>query len=173
MNAIQRRKDLSRLSYYRRKHGFSIGPEIGWVECIANMVRVRDGLVDSGGVQKEAKLLGLEKLDSGLVADVVKDISAKAWGKYPLYTTRMAGNKLEVTSVEREEAGILKIDAVDEPRKERQRRLDRERKAEKRAAEAAPKRLTKKAIADTLGISRPTLNKWIAEGKIDQEFISL
>jgi|GEM_PF-3059216 len=170
MNAAQRRSDLNRLLHYRRKNGFAFGPEIGWVEVIANLVRVLNGTVTTEVVHEEAKRLGLGKIDQHLVADVVADISARAWGKYKLFSPRLAGAKLQVTSVERDEAGIIKLDAVDETKEERRRRVDRERKAEKRAAEATlrtqskPKSEIMAELAKELGISVSTLYRRLKKG---------
>lgn len=168
MNAAQRRVDLDRLATYRRNHGESLGPEIGWIECIANFLRIRNGLVTIEAVHEEARKLRLSSLDPAVVAEVVAEVSARAF-RYNLYTPKRAGAKLALTAAEREAAGILKMDAINETKDERRRRFDRERKQEQRAAKAAQPRMTKKAMAEALGISRPTLDKWIKAGRADPE----
>lgn len=170
MSTFQRRVDLNRLLHYRRKHGIDIGPELGWIEVIANYVKVRDRTVTAEIVRKEAKSIGLPSLDRSLVDQAVEIISAQAWGSsFPLFKPRIAGIKLQVTSVERDAAEVLMIEAIDESAVQRRKRKERERRAVKRALEAAPKRPTKKALADALGVSRPTLDKWIEAGKVDPE----
>jgi hypothetical protein len=169
MNAQQRRNELDRLARLRRRTGADLGPESGWAEVIGNLLRVRHGQVTVEDVHAEVAWLGLPKLNAQLVEDAVGHIARAAWGRYQLYSPKLAGDKLRLTSAERHEAGIQKIEAIDESRTERRRRLDRERKAERRAAKAAPSKPTKKQLAEMLKISRPTLNAWIAAGKVNPD----
>ena len=169
MNALQRRNELDRLARYRARLGTGFGPASGWIEVIANYLRVRNGQVTADEVRTEALRLGLTKLDPGLISDAVEHIAHAAWGRYKLFTPKLAGDKLRLTMVERDAAEIQKIEAFDETRADRRRRADRARKREKRAAEAAllPQKLTKKALSEALGVSRPTLDRWIKSGKFD------
>lgn len=168
MNALQRRKDLDRLARYRVRTGAELGSESGWIEVVANYLRVRHGQVDAAAVRKEAAWLGLPALNAQLVDDAVAHIAHAAWGRYQLYSPKLAGDKLRVTKQERIEAKIEKLDAIDETRQERRRRVDRNRKAQQRAAKAAPQRINKSKVAAALGISRAELYRRLASGEVSE-----
>jgi predicted DNA-binding transcriptional regulator AlpA len=168
LNAIQRFHDLDRLVTHRKRHGPDLGPSVAWASVVANLCRVRDGQVTVSAVNDTVRRLGLPPLNGTIVAVAVREIAEKAWGRYALYTPEEAGTLLGVKMAERSAADILKLDAVDEPRPERKRRIDRENKQRYRAAEAASRPPTKAEIAKALGISRPTLDDWIRKGKVDR-----
>ena len=168
MNALQRRKDLHRLFRHRRRTGAELGPESAYIEVIANYLRVRYGQVTAQDVCKEARWLGLPELNRELVDDAVGHVARVAWGRYQLFTPKLAGDKLQVTKAEREAAEIEKLDAIDESREERRRRIDRDRKSRQRAAKAAPRKINKSKVAKALGISRAELYRRLASGEMSE-----
>lgn len=171
LSAVLRLSEINKLARVRLATSAPIGAESCWIECIANALKVRHGTISLEMIAAEAAGLRLGALTEGVVADVVEHFAKEAWGRYKLYPPRLVGNKLQLTADERERAGITRITAIDETPKQRRRRQDRARKADKRAAEAAlaaPK-VTKKKMAEGLGITRPTLDAWIAKGIVDPE----
>lgn len=169
MNARQRMRDLERLATYRRQHGPALGEPVAWAQVVANLVRVEHNTITADLVNERVQRLGLPALAPVIVAVAVREIGAKAWGQYKLYSAAEAGTLLAVTTIERAMAQIVKLDAIDEPAADRRRRLDRERKAEKRAAEAAlAPRKSKTLIAQLLGISRAELYRRLTAGEIDE-----
>jgi predicted DNA-binding transcriptional regulator AlpA len=171
MSAVQRRSELRNLARLRLRSGGPLGPESGWIECIANALRVRNGTVSAEDIAAEVHRLRLPSFNADLVESAVTFIAKAAWGRYELYPPNLAGDKLQLTAAERIEAGIVRIAAIDESIDERRRRRDREYRSRKRAAEAAlaPRKVTKRDMAQSLGISRPTLDAWIAKGIVDAE----
>lgn len=168
MNAHQRRTELQALAQYRHRNGLAMGSDAGWANAVGNMCRVLRGHLTVEMVLEEWGAYGVPALAQEVVEDAVKHLAGKAWGAPTLYAPAHVGSLLDLTSVERAEAGITKIDACDESKVERRRRTDRERKASKRAAQAAlaPKPETKKQMAARLGISRMQLDRWIKAGKV-------
>lgn len=168
MNAYQRRAELQRLAQYRKAGDYALGSDAAWANVIANLCRVLHGYVAEELVFAEISHYGIGPMSFEVVADAVKHHGTKAWGKPSLFSPAHVGSLLELTSVERAEAGIEKIDACDESSADRKRRMDRQRKALKRAAKAAlaPKPETKKQMADRLGISRTELYRRIKAGQL-------
>ncbi|MBN9347553.1 MAG: hypothetical protein J0I48_15385 [Devosia sp.] len=179
MNAVQRRKELDQLARLRRRNGTDMGPESGWIEVIANYLRVRNGQVSAKDVAAEAAWLGLPRFDAQLVDDAVSHIARAAWGRYRLYSPKLAGDKLRLTSEERRAAGIEKIEAIDESRADRRRRLDRERKQASRSGEgvdaSAAKSVPSKAehianLSREFRRSPATIYRWLkVPGRIEEE----
>lgn len=169
MNASQRRKELAILARYRIQNRLGLGEDAGWAHVIGNMIRVLFGQVSAETIHAEATAIGLPPLCADAVNDVAEQIGGRAWGRPKLYSPAHAGSLLSLTSVERGEAGIQKIEAADETIDERKRRLDRERKARKRAANAAlrPAKKTKAELAREMGVSRRTLYRMIESGKVE------
>lgn len=171
LSAVLRLSEIKKLARLRLAASAPIGAESSWIECIANALRVRHGTISPDMIAAEAFSLRLGALNEEVIADAVEHISKAAWGRYKLYSPKLAGDKLQLTALERDLAGITRITAIDETPRERRRRKDKARKADKRAAEAAlaaPK-VTKKKMAEALGITRPTLDAWIAKGIVDPE----
>tara|TARA_A100001391_G_scaffold52936_1_gene32314 strand:- start:3064 stop:3576 length:513 start_codon:yes stop_codon:yes gene_type:complete len=169
MNASQRRKELKALARYRITNKLGLGEDAGWAHVIGNMLRVLMGQVTAATIQSEARAYGLPPLCSSAVDDVADQIGGRAWGTPKLYKPAHAGSLLSLTSIERSEAGIQKIEASDEDIEARRLRLDRERKARKRAAKAAlaPRKKSKAELARELGVSRRTLYRMIESGKLE------
>lgn len=168
MNAYQRRTELQRLAQYRHRNNLAMGSDAGWANAVGNMCRVLNGHLTVEMLEEEWGAYGVPALAPEVVADAVKHLAGRAWGLPTLYAPAHVGSLLDLTSAERDEAGIVKIDACDETGDERRRRLDKERKAAKRAAKAAlaPKPETKKQMALRLGISRMQLDRRIKAGKV-------
>ena len=161
MNAVQRRRELRRLARYRVLNQIAIGSESAWADAIADALRGVYGKISAEMVHDEWAVYELPALSPEIVDHTVRRMR---WGREPLLAAIKVGSALDLTSVEREEAGIFKIEAVDEPVKDRKRRLARERKARQRAAKAAlaPKRKSKAELARELKVSRRTLYRMIA-----------
>lgn len=168
MNAYQRRSELQRLAWYRRAGNYAKGSDAGWANAIANLCRVMNGFVTEEMVVAEWAEYNLGPLPFDVVKDAVAHHSTRVWGTPKLFSAAHVGSLLEMTSVERAEARIEKIDACDETGAERKRRQDRERKARKRAAQAAlaPKPETKAQMAERMGISRMELYRRIKAGEV-------
>lgn len=171
LSAELRLSEIRRLARLRLGTATPLGPESSWIECIANALRVRHGAVTVEMISAEAAGLRIGPFSADLLADAIEPVARTVWGRYKLYSPKLAGDKLQLTAGERERAGITRIAAIDESARERRRRHDKERKARQRAAEAAlagPK-IKKAELARQLGISRPTLNAWIKQGRVNPE----
>jgi hypothetical protein len=166
MNAYTRRSDLQRLVAYCQTNELALGPDGGWAMVIANMCRVLFDHVTPSMIQQEAALLGRPPLADQAVSGAVQEIMGKAWGRYRLWSGDVAGAYLEVTIPVRAEAGLQKIEAMEEEGKVRRRRENRERMQRKRAAEAALPRKTQKTIAEELGVSVRTVQRMIRDGAL-------
>lgn len=158
----QLRNECSRLAYLRRSHRLALGEATGWAVVIANVVGGMGKAITGDAINLMAVSFGLPAIDDGIVDAVALDAETarRLWGagRHNLLGARMVGALLQVTAVEREEAGIRCIDAIDESPADRRRRLDRQRKKAgrlKRAAKARP-RLTQAAMASADGVSLST-----------------
>lgn len=167
MNAYHRRGDLQRLALYRRQHALAMGPDIGWAFVIGNLCRILFDHVTAAMIQAEAETIGCGALDAPAVESAVQEIMGKAWGRYKLWAPEQAGVAVQMTSVEREESGVTKIEACDETGAERRKRQNREQMRRRRAATAAPKPASKSEMAKVLGVSTSTLYRMIRRGEVD------
>lgn len=165
LNAVVRRRELSRVAHYRRANAMAMGPDLGWAMVIGNLLRVLRGHVTEETLQAEAAAIGRPPIDAAAIDTAIQEIMGKAWGQYRLYTPAQAGSAIELTGPEREETGVTKIEAMDETGAARRRRQKREQMRSWRAARAAPKP-TKKDIADCLGISLSTLHRMLRRGDL-------
>lgn len=166
MNAFHRRGDLQKLAMYRRQLGLAMGPDIGWAFVLGNLCRVLFDHVTAPMIQEEALNVGCGALDAPAVQSAVQEIMGKAWGRYKLWDADQAGAAVQMTSVEREESGVTKIEAIDESGTDRRKRQNREQMARRRAAKAAPKPISKAEIAKELGVSTSTLYRMIRSGDL-------
>lgn len=135
----QRKNSLARLVGYRRVHRLHAGEQAAWIIILANLVSLRDRRVTPERIQDLAVTIGLSSLEHASVEGVVGEVSG---ARRKLLDKRQTGTLLELTAAERADCGIRDIDATDEPAKDREQRLDRERKAKNRAegaAKAAPR----------------------------------
>lgn len=166
MNAFTRRGDLQKLAVYRRANGFAMGPDTGWAFVIGNMCRVLHDHVTRQMIQEEAAIIGCGPLAAAAAEAAVQEIMGKAWGRYKLWNGDAAGTALEVTRPERSEAGLAKIEAMDESGAERRRRENKERMQRKRAGGAALPRVTRRAMAEALNVSLRTLHRRLKSGEV-------
>lgn len=145
-----------------------MGSDAAWAHAVGNMLRVLNGHLTVKMLLEEWGAYGVPALSSEVVDDAVKHLAGRVWGAPTLYAPAHVGSILELTSAERDDVKITKMDACDEPADDRKARLDRERKSAKRAAKAAlaPKPETKKEMALRLGISRMQLDRRIKAGKV-------
>lgn len=168
MNAFTRRTDLQALVAYCLSHDLALGPDGGWAMVIGNMCRVLYDHVTAEMIQQEAAAIGRPPISNSAAIGAVQEIMGHVWGnKYPLWTGDVVGAYIEVTIPVREEAGLQKIEAMEETGAERRRRENRERMRRKRAAEAALPKLTKKELAANLGVSLRTLYRMIDRGEVE------
>jgi len=122
ITAGQRFNELGRLVAYRREYGLAMGPASGWAIVLANLSECLGVTSDCQTVDELRRRLRLPALDPDVVAPACKPADGK------LLNQAYVGALLEVTSVEREDLRLLRIEAYDEPAADRRRRLDRERK---------------------------------------------
>lgn len=166
MNAFHRRGDLQRLALYRRAEKLAMGPDLGWAFVIGNMCRVLFDHVTAAMIQEEADKIGCGALDAPAIDSAVQEIMGKAWGRYVLWSADKAGAAVQMTSVERDESGVTKMEAFDETVEARKKRQNKERMRRRRAAEAAPKPPSKADIAKEVGVSLRTLYRMIEAGEV-------
>lgn len=159
--ARQRLNSLSKLSKYRRQHGLELGNDGDWTLLLANVIGALGQEVSAGAVAALRARLALPETDrdrlEGQIADV--ELMRRVSFSYRLRTSAQVGALLGVSSVEREEANVIDIDAVDESAVERRRRLDRQAKRLKRAALKAAPRVTQAEQAKAIGVSLSTLKR--------------
>lgn len=154
----QRLNSLSKISKYRREHGLELGQDGDWSIAIANVVAAMGQEVTVLSVAALRARLGLPEIDAERLSSQIADVELMrrvSFG-YPLRTPAQIGALLGVSSVEREEARVIDIDAVDENATQRRQRLDRERRRAKRAALKAGRQKTQKEMADEEGVSLST-----------------
>lgn len=166
MNAYHRRGDLQKLATYRQANGLAMGPDMGWAFVIGNLCRVLFDHVTARMIQDEAESIGCGALDAPAIDSAVQEIMGKAWGRYKLWSAEQAGAAVQMTSVEREESGVTKIEAFDESGADRRKRQNKERMQRRRAADAAPKPMSRKELAKKLNVSIRTLYRMIDRGEV-------
>lgn len=153
-----RRNSLSRLAHLRMSRGYATGELAAWAVAIANVIAGLGQEVTAESIDDMAKSFGLPEIERGTCNAVARSAEKerRVWsGEYRVLRGQDVGDMLAVTSVERDEAEITDIGAIDETPDQRARRLDRQRKRAARAALAAP-RLTQKQRAAAEGISLAT-----------------
>jgi len=121
--AGQRFNELARLSTYRHRHGLALGASDAWARVLVNLALALAGSADVQTVSAIARRVRAPKLDLDLVAALCV-VSFRG-----LMPASDIGEELEVTSCERTDCRLFRIDAIDECQADRRRRLDRERKA--------------------------------------------
>lgn len=131
---LQRLNELQRVVRYRRAYGLDAGPPIGWCVVLADLAAALKQEVNVTSVDDLCRRIGLPTIDPAVVAGVAHhaEPARRVWTQYRLLSAEAAGNLIELTSIEREECEIKRIDAADEPAHERKRRLAKERQRKKR-----------------------------------------
>lgn len=126
---LQRLNELQRVVRYRRAYRLDAGPPIGWCVVLADLAAALKQEVNVTSVDNLCRRIGLPTIDPAVVAGVAHhaEPARRVWTQYRLLSAEAAGNLIELTSVEREECEIKRIDAADEPSHERKRRLARAR----------------------------------------------
>lgn len=127
MTAGQRYNELARLINYRFVHGLDIGPVTGWALVLGNLVECFGTTADCFSVDRLRRRLRLPAID----ADVVSACCYPAEGR--LMPQATVGALLEVTACERQDCRLLRIEACDEPKADRKRRLARLRQQRRRS----------------------------------------
>ncbi|RYE84946.1 MAG: hypothetical protein EOP19_10460 [Hyphomicrobiales bacterium] len=166
LNAKSRRRELNMVCLYKQHQGLAMGPAGGWAFVVGNLCRVLYDSVTAESLQEEAVKIGRGRLDGSAVDAAVQEIMGKAWGRYRLYSGDQVGSLIELSSVERQECGVEKIAAMDEPTPVRRRRENRERMQRKRAASAALRPISKAELARRLGLHIRTVHRMIKRGEI-------
>ncbi|WP_202306166.1 hypothetical protein [Mesorhizobium sp. L-8-10] len=130
VTVMQRKNELARLVQYRLHNGLDAGPPIGWAAVLANLSATLGDEVTVDSVADLCRRIGLPEIDAAIVAGLARDPekARRVWTKYELLDAASTGALIEMTSVEREELEIKRIDAWDETADDRRRRLTRERK---------------------------------------------
>lgn len=126
MTAGQRFNELARLVTYRRQHGLDIGPVTGWALVLSNLTECLGSTADCYSVDKIRRRLRLPAIN----LDIIAACCYPAEGR--LMPQATVGDLLEVTSCERKDCRLLRIEACDESQADRKRRLARERQQRRR-----------------------------------------
>jgi hypothetical protein len=121
--------ELQRIVRYRRTYGLDAGPPIGWCVVLADLAAALKQEVNVLSVDSLCRRIGLPNIDPAIIAGVAHhaEPARRVWAQYRILGAEATGNLIELTSVERDECKIKRIDAADEPAHERRRRLARER----------------------------------------------
>ncbi|NTF80874.1 hypothetical protein [Rhizobium rhizogenes] len=134
--AYQRRNELHRLVSYRVKRRLDIGSAFGWAKVVADLVAALGEPVTYESISNTWKWIAGDshEIDRDIIDLMARDteIARRVWDQYRLFPAREAGAAIALTEIEREDCGILRIDAWTEPSADRSRRLARERKRKER-----------------------------------------
>jgi hypothetical protein len=172
-----RLRDLYALADYRWFQGFCHDPQCYAFVLAATLACGEPGFIPIRGSNRSIPWHGLDMLslreavrcaDLGSFSDaelatIISDV--ERWQRrhgVRLISAKRCGEMLQLTAHEREVCGIRTIDAIDEPRAERQARIARERRARDKAAKRSKRgRLLRSEYEDrSLSRSQP----WKAEG---------
>lgn len=134
MTAGQRFNELARLVTYRRQYGLDLGPATGWALVLSNLVECLGTTADCYSVDQIRRRLRLPAID----LDIIAACCSPAEGR--LMPQATVGDLLEVSSCERQDCCLLRIEACDEPQVDRKRRLARERQQRRRRVTLTVKR---------------------------------
>ncbi len=126
MTAGQRFNELARLVAYRRRYGLDLGSATGWALVLSNLTECLGVTADCYAVDQIRRRLRLPAIDF----DVIAACCSPAEGR--LMPQQTVGELLEVSSCERQDCRLLRIEACDEPQADRKRRLARERQQRRR-----------------------------------------
>lgn len=135
----QRYNELARIVKYRRAYDLDPGPPIGWAVVLADLEAAFGREVNVASVRDLCRRLKLPLIDDDVVAGVAHtaEMARRVWTSYRPITAASVGALLLVTTVEREECQLKRIDAIDEPSDARRRRLSKERMKRKRERDKA------------------------------------
>jgi hypothetical protein len=127
--AWQRYNELGRLIKYRTVHKLDMGPPIGWAVTLANLAACLGREVDTPRLLELCYMLRLEPIEPAILAGVARDTekARRVWSRYELLDAASTGELIQLTSAERGDLDIRRIDACDESAEDRKRRLTRER----------------------------------------------
>lgn len=134
MTAGQRFNELARLVTYRRRYALDLGPATGWALVLSNLIECLGATADCYSVDQIRRRLRLPAID----LDIIAACCSPAEGR--LMPQATVGDLLEVTSLERQDCRLLRIEACDEPQADRKRRLARERQQRRRRVTLTVKR---------------------------------
>ncbi|MFC7396530.1 hypothetical protein ACFQU1_04915 [Chelatococcus sp. GCM10030263] len=158
--ALQRLNELGRLVAFRIRRGDNIGNPDGWASVLADTAAALGKEVDVASVNDLCRRIGLLDIDPAKILAAVhgRETARRVWRGYRVMSPEAAGAAVELTTAERSELRIRRLDAWDEPAEERKRRIGREKKARQRRAKGAMPR--EQFIAQSLAAAKP----WDAEG---------
>ncbi len=125
--ARQRCNELARLALYRLENGLDLGPPVAWALVLANLAVCLGQASDVTAIAALCRRLQLPQLDEDISAAACHNAGTE------LMKAAHAGALLQVTTVERDDCRLLRIDAWDESADDRQRRLARERQRRRRS----------------------------------------
>lgn len=135
--AKQRYNELARVVKYRHIYALDLGPPIGWAVVLADLEAAFGREVNVGSIDDLCRRLRLPLIDPDIVAGVAHtaERARRVWTDYRPINAASVGSLIALTSLERDECKIRRIDAADESSAERNRRLSRERMRRKRFRE--------------------------------------
>ncbi len=147
---------------YRRRiaGGLAVGNLDGWAGAVCRVAARCDSEVSSETVSKHCVFIGIE-IPTGILTPVVDGAAAAFAAGALRHSAALLGEMIQLTSAEREECGINRlIDACDEPRGERTRRLARERQRRRRAFGKDQKRQAKLDCESSRSESRSPISHY-------------
>jgi hypothetical protein len=156
------RKSLRRLVTYRRQNGIPIGSASGWARAAAYVSRLLDeDDMSFATVNRRAKDIGLD-IDRDTTISLLMRATDEIAGSSFTVSAVQIGSDVALLRDERTAIGNQKmrhIDACDEPKRERQKRLKKEAQARRRAREGATPRdksVSQERPWEAMGCSRAT-----------------
>lgn len=164
MRLAIRRASLRRVITSRKLHRQNLGDAPGWVSVILNLVHCEGGKTDDrDSINRVARRLGLPSFGPDAFAVVAGGVFGRR-----LMPAAQCGALIDLTTLEREELGILDIDASDEPADMRKKRLAKERQQKHRGApaQAAAPSIRSQQPWVALGIAERTYWRHKAAGKL-------
>ena len=158
------RNELARLANHRTRTGAGIGHQWSWLETAADVAAAIYGAnLTARNVEGVCTRIGLPAQSATVYPPLAARASHARRSAGPddlaLLDPEMIGQRLELTAEERQGLDIRRIGSFNETPRERQLRHDRERAAERRAANGATPRSKSKAARkpwEALGISQST-----------------
>lgn len=185
VRARQRLNELTRLARYRRENGLDIGTPLAWGYLLSDIAlarrrlwtKGREGEIAPGAPLHEELRRQVEAyfwrigLGDMVASPIARAMHAEVWSRLEsnpmvLVEAAVAGELLEVTSIERADCGLRTIDDVDQGRDGRRKEAARVRERTRRILAGATPREHSAAHTrpwEILGVSRATYYRRKAE----------
>lgn len=163
--ALGTRKRMRSLAALRRDNGHYLGNLAGWAEAVALIATIIDDDASHGAIYRHCRYIGLKIADEVLEPIGRKVAAAHAAGAV-VVNSRILGELLELTIIERDELGIRTIDSCEETADEREKRLARERSSKRRRERGAePRSASISATEPWIRDGYKTRRTWERHGK--------